>query len=177
MSFEIRPAVPEDAPGIAKVHVLSWQQAYKGLLPQNMLDDLSIENRTQQWAHWLHSAETTYNLVAQALSSSEILGFVSGGPLRENRPDFDAEIAAIYLLPAAKGQGLGRELFQTMQNWLGNQGYQRLLVWVLESNQAARGFYEHLGGLRSLQKRTHIGNPPHEVDEVGYSWNLIKSSS
>ena len=34
----IRPAVPDDAEGIAKVHVRGWQEAYVGHLPQHVLD-------------------------------------------------------------------------------------------------------------------------------------------
>lgn len=37
-----RDAVVEDAPGIARVHVESWRAAYAGLMPQAVLDDLSV---------------------------------------------------------------------------------------------------------------------------------------
>jgi len=37
----IRAALPTDAQGIAQVHVRSWQQAYRELLPSDFLDSLS----------------------------------------------------------------------------------------------------------------------------------------
>jgi len=41
----IRPATPEDARAIAEVHVASWRYAYRGLLPDDVLDRLSVEER------------------------------------------------------------------------------------------------------------------------------------
>ena len=39
----------DDAAGIATTHVASWRAAYRGLLPQSLLDDLSVDRRTEQW--------------------------------------------------------------------------------------------------------------------------------
>jgi hypothetical protein len=45
----IRPATAEDAAGIAAVHVRSWQVAYRGQLPDALLDSLSVDQRTRWW--------------------------------------------------------------------------------------------------------------------------------
>src|ERR1041385_8579918 len=45
----IRPAAPEDAPAIARVHVESWRTTYRGIFPQGLLDGLSIEDRARSW--------------------------------------------------------------------------------------------------------------------------------
>src|SRR6202047_4918881 len=37
---EVRAAVAEDADGVARVHVRSWQSAYRGLIAQEYLDSL-----------------------------------------------------------------------------------------------------------------------------------------
>jgi hypothetical protein len=39
----VRPATPDDADAIASVHVRSWQAAYRGIVPDAMLDALSIQ--------------------------------------------------------------------------------------------------------------------------------------
>ena len=36
----IRLATPDDAPAIARVHVIAWQQTYAGILPAAFLDQL-----------------------------------------------------------------------------------------------------------------------------------------
>jgi hypothetical protein len=37
---EVRAATPQDALGVARVHVRSWQVAYRGLVAQDYLDRL-----------------------------------------------------------------------------------------------------------------------------------------
>ncbi len=44
----IRPATPKDAQGIAWVHVETWRAAYAGLIPANVLAQLSVEQDAQQ---------------------------------------------------------------------------------------------------------------------------------
>lgn len=175
-AFDIRQASPADAAGMARVHVLSWQSAYKGLLPQELIDGLSIETRTRQWGEWLEAPEAHLNLVA-CDSEGQVLGFVSGSPLRGDYAGFDSEVAAIYLLPQAQGLGMGKALFKRMQELLRERGYQRMLVWVLASNEAAKGFYQRLGGVETLGKRVKIGaasaSGPVEVDELGYGFELV----
>ena len=45
--IKIRVAQAGDEPAIAKVHIQSWQEAYKGLIPQDYLDQLSSELRNE----------------------------------------------------------------------------------------------------------------------------------
>jgi hypothetical protein len=49
MAPVVRPARPGDAEAIATVHVRSWQAAYPGIVPQPVLDRLSIERRAASW--------------------------------------------------------------------------------------------------------------------------------
>lgn len=178
-AWQICPAGPDDAPGIARVHVLSWQSAYKGLLPQAMLDQLSLATRERQWRQWLEAPAGSAPDTLVATSDQGILGFVSGGALRGDHPGFDSEIAAIYLLPAQQGKGLGKALFEAMQAQLRAAGYQRCLVWVLASNATARAFYARQGGSPALTKTaslgTSFGAEPVEVEEVGYAFELSKT--
>lgn len=45
MRYTVRNAVREEATQIAKIHVDSWQVAYKGLMPQSYIDQFTIERR------------------------------------------------------------------------------------------------------------------------------------
>ena len=51
--LEVRRATTEDAAGIASVHVHSWLAAYRGLMPDDMLDSLTVEERTESWLRFL----------------------------------------------------------------------------------------------------------------------------
>jgi hypothetical protein len=45
----VRAAIPDDAAGVAKVHVRAWQVGYRGLLAGKDLDNLKIEERARRY--------------------------------------------------------------------------------------------------------------------------------
>lgn len=44
-----RRAQPSDADGIARVWVSAWRIAYRGLVPDEVLDALSLHERQERW--------------------------------------------------------------------------------------------------------------------------------
>ena len=44
-----RSAEAGDETAIAEVHVLAWQNAYRGIIPDTYLDGLSVPKRTAVW--------------------------------------------------------------------------------------------------------------------------------
>src|SRR3954451_14011406 len=97
-STRVRQAKVLDAADIAAVHVRSWQVGYRGLLPDELLDGLSIEARTRDWTRWLDAADDAgLTLVGQA--DGHTVGFCSvATPSRD--PDAGArtaEIGALYV--------------------------------------------------------------------------------
>ena len=41
--MNVRPARPEDARRIAEIHVETWRATYPGVMPQEVLDGLSVD--------------------------------------------------------------------------------------------------------------------------------------
>ncbi len=71
----IRPAQKEDAYKIARVHIVTWQTAYRGQLPDTYLDSLSVEKRATVWDKRLEaSALGASTFVAE--ESGHIVGFI-----------------------------------------------------------------------------------------------------
>ncbi|MET8762462.1 GNAT family N-acetyltransferase [Lentzea sp. NPDC004782] len=129
----IRPAVLSDAAAVASVHVRSWQSAYRGLIPDEVLDNLSVDDRTAMWERVIPDGG-----VWVALDGDDVVGFASAGPSRDDDASF--ELCAIYSLPSAWGRGLAEPLARAA---LGDEP--DVIVWVLEDNKRARRFYERLG--------------------------------
>lgn len=164
----IRPARVEDAPGIARVHIDSWRTTYKGFIPDDFLANLSYERSGRGWTRIVGETEQrTY--VAQN-ASGRIVGFVNGGPERENDPIYKGELYAIYLFEEAQGRGLGRRLTQALVEGLLSDGIHTMLVWVLADNPSRR-FYEALGGQELRTKPIEIGGVT--LEEVAYGWRDI----
>lgn len=169
VSYRIRAAENRDAAAIARIHVLSWQSAYQGLMPEAFLQQLNIAQRTQQWQSWLQAMPQKQEEAWVIEQSGDIAGFACCGTVRGSFAPFDSEIYAIYLLPEKQQQGLGSALFAACRRALQQRGLQHHLVWVLRDNQPARQFYAARGGSPCFERRQRLGESL-EVDEVGYGW-------
>jgi ribosomal protein S18 acetylase RimI-like enzyme len=141
--MEISLANLDDAPGMAKAHVASWQAAYSHILEPGWLAAMSVSDRTMRWQRVLSANEST-NVVAKAVT--EVLGFVSFGPCRdEGAPQSQAELWALYAAPEAWGRGVGRMLTEHALKQLKAAGYHSTSLWVLTENHRGRSFYEAFG--------------------------------
>ena len=103
----------------------------------------------------------------------EIIGVAMGGPERTADPDYQGEIYVLALSPAYQRQGLGRMLVRTVAEQLYSYHMNGLLIRVLSANQAARKFYEALGG--ELVLHEEIEEEGVVLDQVGYGWADVNS--
>lgn len=143
--MRIRESIPADAEAIATVHVRSWQVAYRGQLPVEYLDGLTVEDRLSQHQWALEHPRQDWR-VWVAEEGRRVLGFAVTGPSEDADADpGTAELYAIYLEPEAYGTGVGRRLFAHAIGDLRERGYETATLWVLESNGRARRFYEVAG--------------------------------
>lgn len=143
----IRPAELKDAPGIAKVHVRTWQCAYKGQMPDSYLDSLSIERRTESWQHILSNSESKDNAKTfVALINGEVVGFCSVSHCRDNDMSSDTgELWSIYVDQDQMGKGIGTALWNEGLNYLKKEGYKKATLWVLDTNEKTIKWYEDKG--------------------------------
>lgn len=165
----IRPMRSEDREGIGRVHALTWQTTYRGIIPDAYLDAIQVEEWQQRWTPMLNNpAPNTFGHVAVNEESGEIVGFVRGGPTRYPDLPFRAELYAIYLLTAYQQRGLGRRLTQALARDLQRVGFSDMLLWVLEENHSSRRFYEALGGQYVKSNTFEVGGA--QVVECAYGW-------
>lgn len=165
--LNIRAATVEDAPALAQVHVTSWRETYRGLVPDDYLASLSVAERTERWRGRLSGADPgAFTLVAED-NNGRIVGFATGGPERGGDPVYTGELYAIYLLQAAQRAGLGRRLVQAVVERLLARGHTAMLVWTLAANPS-RGFYERLGGQPIRSTTITIGGA--DLEDVAYGW-------
>ena len=79
--IKIREATPDDAAGVARVHVESSRATYGGLPPEGMLSEMTYEKRLAQWSKTLGGGGGgEFVFVAEA--GGEVVGFASCGPSR-----------------------------------------------------------------------------------------------
>jgi ribosomal protein S18 acetylase RimI-like enzyme len=129
------------------LHIRSWQWAYRGLIPDAYLDSLSAtrEQRIEQRRANL-AALPPHNRWWIAEQAGSAVGFAMTGRSRDlDAVAGTAEVYALYLAPEVAGQGIGRTLFAHSAADLRQRGFEQATLWVLESNQRARTFYEAAG--------------------------------
>jgi GNAT superfamily N-acetyltransferase len=168
---DIRRADPADARSIAEVHVRAWRWAYRGLMPDELLDGLSIERREEWWRRGL-SPERPRNRTWVAERDGRLVGFVAAGPGQD--PDATAEtgeVYAIYLEEEVVGTGVGRALFARAVDDLRADGYRAATLWVLDSNERTRRFYEAAGWLPDGESKVEPWGE-FELSEVRYRTDL-----
>jgi L-amino acid N-acyltransferase YncA len=145
MTAKIRPATREDARAIAQVHVASWRWAYRDLLPQHVLAELSVDARGAMWRSLLVVPDDG-TVVLVSIEDGAIVGFASAGPSRDADASRDtAEVFTLYLLEHATGRGIGRALFTSLVDAVRAAGFARARLWVLRGNHRTRRFYEAAG--------------------------------
>lgn len=145
----IRKALPRDAQAIAQVHISSWQDAYRDLMPADYLNalDATLAQRESSWARSIESDESN---VWVAELNQQVVGWVSVGASRDEdaTEGNTGEVMAIYVLASHWQTGVGRALWKAGLQCLIEQGYQRLTLWVLTENDRAIRFYRRPGAWR-----------------------------
>lgn len=164
----IREAKLSDAKGIAKVHVDSWKNTYKNILPTEYLEKLSYEQRTELWVRNISKVDH-YVFVAES-DNGEIIGFTDGGKRAENEIEGSGDLTSIYILDQFQGQGIGSKLVNKLFTKLKALGYEKIFVEVLEDNQSKR-FYKRLGARLEKTEKINIGNK--DLDLLIYVWSNI----
>lgn len=143
----VRTAVGADAPFIARVHVRSWQVGYRGIMPDEVLDAISLEQREERWRQILSGEEGPGFTVVADVDDLGVQGFGSGLPKGrdDDAGERTGEVTALYVEPSRWRCGLGRQLLAEVLDRLRRKGCQEATVWVLAENHGARRFYASVG--------------------------------
>ena len=167
----IRLATDADVLPMAKVHIVSWRETYPGMLPNPMLERLSIADEAIRWQRLLDHPHAWGGAVAfVADQQGSVVGYGSCGEQRTlflRDRGFTGEISELYVLRCAQRQGAGSGLMKAMAGALLQRGHHGVSLWVLAANRVAHRFYESLGGTPIAEKRAGL-------DEVAYGWTDLR---
>ena len=143
--IRIREAKPGDAEATASIHVRSWQEAYRGQLSDDYLDGLRVEDRLEMHRSFLTAPPPDYRMWVAEMEDGPVGFAITGKSQDADADDRTAEVYAIYLAPEHVGKGVGRQLFGHAMRDLSERRFTTATLWVLETNERARRFYEIAG--------------------------------
>lgn len=155
---EVRDAVREDAEAVARVRYESWQVAYRGLLPRDVLRSLNLDG-------WIAHAQElltppTRPDLHQLVSTDgrgRVVAMASCGDAREPPEGVTGELYAIYAHPDAWGEGHGHALIEEVHRRLAGDGHERAMLWVAAGNDRTIAWYERHGwALDGTTKRDDV---------------------
>jgi ribosomal protein S18 acetylase RimI-like enzyme len=139
-ALTVRAAQIGDVSAMAGVHVRSWQQTYRGLMSDEILDDPSfVARREHLWTAALSDERYAKNRVAVADHGGQIVGIaMSGQPADDSSLAF--QLYVLYLLGAHHGSGAGTELLEAVI-----APTESAILWVTDPNPRAQAFYRKHG--------------------------------
>jgi GNAT superfamily N-acetyltransferase len=143
---EIRDAEPADAEAIVSATEAGWREGYAGIVSPERMESLPVE----RWRH-----EVSVGLrrpVGDAFTRvAEIDGEFAGyayvaAPARDgDLGPGEAELVAMYVLPARWRQGAGDALMRAVVDRLEELDYAAAVLWTFEANERALAFYRRHG--------------------------------
>jgi 2-phospho-L-lactate guanylyltransferase len=130
----IRVPRVEDIPAMARMHVQSWREAYRGLFSDAILDDPGfVERREQFWTDVL-ADEGGRRRAAVAVIDGAIVGLALSGP--PEAADATRQLYCLYVLAAHHGTGAGAALLEAVV-----AAEDDVILWVADPNPRAQAFY------------------------------------
>ena len=168
-NVEIRPATADDVPVIAKVHVESWQQSFRGIAPESYLNSMSVDRRKEVFAERL--SNPSYRMLVADEPKHGVVGFIDFGTPDFENYGYNARVYSFYLLPKFQRIGLGRRLFESCFAKMSAEGYTSMCLDTLEMSPY-RAFYEKHGGKIVARDSHNLGDA--EYSTVIYGWESLQ---
>jgi GNAT superfamily N-acetyltransferase len=147
----VRPARPDDAAEVARVQVVTWRTAYRGVLPMAVLDDWDPVAATAAWRRAVESPPTPGHGVLVALDGQTVVGFAAFGTAELAGDEHPhpagptSELSTLLVEPRWGRRGHGSRLLAAVSDIARSSGAARLQVWLLEGDRVSSGFYESAG--------------------------------
>jgi GNAT superfamily N-acetyltransferase len=140
-SLIVRPARVQDVAQMARVHVRCWQETYRGLMPDTVLDDPGFPAaRERMWTEVLTSERYRRNRVAVAERDGELAGIAMSGPPEDATAAWARQLYVLYVYAADHGTGAGQALLEAVLD-----PAEPAALWVADPNPRAQAFYRTHG--------------------------------
>lgn len=149
-----RPARAEDALTLARLRRRLWALTYRGIYPDGMIDGYDEAYYAAQDAQRIQAAGSHVFLLEDG---GEPVGY-----LHDTAAEGRVALRSLYLLPAYRRRGLGRQAMARVAEACQNQGAPGFTLQCHPRNEAAMAFYRHMGG-QMIRMETGHENPAEDA--------------
>ena len=151
----VRDAEVKDIHELAELHVLTWNEAYAGILQNGP----SVATREAQWRQKFAQKEPDWFCLLATRADGTLVGFAQG----QRKDEHGAELNKIYLHRDYQRIGLGRRLMGLATQRFIDLGFRSMSLYVDPRNPSC-AFYEALGG-------KHYIEPDGRINYSWYVWD------
>ncbi|PPK92211.1 acetyltransferase (GNAT) family protein [Kineococcus xinjiangensis] len=136
------------------MHVDSWRETYRGLMPDPVLDDPGLlRARERFWAGALTDQRYSSNRVAVAELDGAIIGIAMSGPASDADATWSWQLHVLYVDAARHGSGAGAALLDAVLD-----PHDAAALWVVGPLPRAQAFYRKHDFVPDGHSRTEAGN-------------------
>ena len=152
---------------MARVIVGCWQETYRGLMADALLDDPDFPARRERfWTAVLTDERFRANRVAVAERDGDLIGVAMSGPALDAGATWTRQLNVLYVYAADHGSGAGLMLLDAVVD-----PAESVALWVADPNPRAQAFYRNHGfsadgatqvddGVREI-RMVRTNQPPH----------------
>ena len=161
MSIQIRKMTKNDCQSVAHVTTVAWNETYKGIVPDDFLNNLyNTEDKRTENSYNKFDEKDNHQYVL--VVDDKVVGFIKVGRTEDKDYDNCGEIHAVYIIDGYKGHGYGRKLVEAGIKELKDMGYNKMVIGCLVGNPT-NTFYEHIGGKYVKQRIFELLQLPENV--------------
>ena len=145
--IEIKELTLEDIPDYVKVNTLAWQESYKGLIADSILDEVlnNVEDSIQKQINKFDNDKKNNIKKFVFKVNNEAVGMTGIGKSTYEKYEDIGELYSLYLLNKVKKKEYGKMLFYHDVKELIGLGFNSMVIGCLVNNPA-NNFYKHMGG-------------------------------
>ncbi|NMN94374.1 GNAT family N-acetyltransferase [Antrihabitans stalactiti] len=149
--WQIRELTADLIRSAAECHIASWQESYRGIVPDHVLDAFDIDERAAMWERRLADHPHATQV---AVEDGAVIGFATASP---------HELHALYVRRYRHGSGVADELIGAAI------GARPCSLWVFEANPRAQAFYRKHGFVPAGERKIEPFSGAMEIRMVRFN--------